>query len=66
MKTITVTLTEKEVIRIKDSLLGRAVAVGDAANAARMDDRDRDAREHSEYQSNLMDLYNNKFGEVTL
>lgn len=60
-QTITIELNRKDVERIKDSLLTQAAIVGDRANAARSESRDRDSLSYSRYQSNLMDLYNNKF-----
>ena len=63
-KTITVTLTEEEATRVRDSLLQRAVDVGNMMNAARMDNNPV-SKYHARYQKNLMDLYYNKFGEVS-
>ncbi len=61
-KTITVELTKKEVERIRASLLQRAVAAGKAANAS--ENEGLSGKNQRDYRDLLMDLYNNKFGEV--
>lgn len=58
-QTITVELTRAEVQRIKDSLLGRALAVSE--DAKRIRSEGQNDRGQNLYYQNLMDLYYNKF-----